>query len=72
MTHNHPKFFKEFIKRGWTVEIGKKAFKLRHPVYGLVTASLTPSCKFYEMKVTKDIERKERHNGRTNTDYCKT
>lgn len=55
-----PKFFKAFIQRGWTVTQGRKAWKLRHPVYGIVSASLTPNCNFYEYKVTADIKRKER------------
>jgi len=50
--------FKDLQRQGWDIEKGIKALKLRHPKYGFVSCSLTPSCPFFAYKVMRDIRHK--------------
>lgn len=58
-----PKDIKKLIKaaeqRGWTYTQGRKHNMLRHPVYGLLSFSKSPSCPFALRNIAADIKRKE-------------
>ena len=60
---------KELLSQGWTIEHGRKAFKLRSPKGSLVSCSRTPSCPFAVRHIRADIKRvlkrEEEHNGST-------
>lgn len=53
------KLFKELQQEGWEITKGGSGhLKLRHPIYGLVVCSSSPSCPFVELKIKADIRRK--------------
>ena len=51
------KYINKLIDNGWTLEHGKKTFKLRSPKGGLVSCSRTPSCPFAIKHIEADIKR---------------
>jgi hypothetical protein len=53
------KLVKAAEKRGWVYKETRKHNHLRHPVYGLVSFSKSPSCPFAIEHINADIRRKE-------------
>lgn len=47
----------ELIKQGWRDCSGNGHYKLRHPDYGVLVFSKTPSCPFWEKKTRANLKR---------------
>ncbi len=48
----------EKVKEGWSCEVSKK-IKLRHPLGGMVSLSMTPSCRHALNQILRDIKKLE-------------
>lgn len=56
------RLLKDLVRRGWTVEQGRKHYKCYHPAGGFITVSLTPSCHHALRNIEGDINRLEKEN----------
>lgn len=58
------KLFRRLKREGWGVAVEGKHYKLRHPLGGFVTTSISPSCPHAIKHILGDIKRLEKENAR--------
>ena len=56
------KLFKELKRRGWTISTGGKHYKVRHPLGGFISVSVSPSDHHAYNNILKDIKHLEKEN----------